>query len=44
MSAPPIHARADGASCFSGIQFQLGASQLATMPASDRFSVAFALE
>jgi hypothetical protein len=36
MSAPPIHTRTDGASCLSGIIPPL-ASQLATMPASDRF-------
>jgi hypothetical protein len=46
MSVPPIHARTvrtNGGSWFSGI-LDLGASQLATMPASDRFFVAFALE
>jgi len=45
MSVPPIHARTvrtNGGSCFSGI-LHVGASQLATMPASDGFSVAFAL-
>jgi hypothetical protein len=43
MSVPPIHARTvrtNGGSCFSGI-LHLGASQLATMPTSDRFFVAF---
>ena len=45
MSVPPIHARTvrtNGGSCFSGI-LHLGASQFTTMPASDRFFVAFAL-
>jgi hypothetical protein len=42
MSAPPIHAHADGATCFSvGILFQLGASQLATTPASNRLLMTF---
>ena len=43
MSAPPIHAHADRASCFSGI-LHLRTSQLTRMPASDRFLMAFALE
>ena len=40
MSAPPIHARTDGGSCFSGI-LHLRTSQFATVPTSDRFLMPF---
>jgi hypothetical protein len=43
MSAPPIHAHTNRASCFSGI-LHLSTRQLTTVPASDRFLMAFALE
>jgi hypothetical protein len=36
MSAPPIHARTDGASCFSVGILHLRARQFITMPASDK--------
>ncbi len=46
MSAPPIHAHADGATCFSvlGILFHLRAGQFTTMPAGYGFIMTFTFE